>query len=177
MLPLVSTFKGVLLKSSCKPNAPISDLSHYPPMGQMMGGFDWRGCPCSWEFDYHWGPILCNFPPSLRGFDHRICPGIGAMDVLISQLPTLPHYGPVDQIDIGHTFWYFSILTAKKMEHIHTNFQLCETNDDFIPRPYFTRVPGYNSLVPNHCCPQYSLLPPVFANLGTLGAAKAWKQG
>ena len=50
----------------------------------------------------------------------------------------------------GSLFWL-----QKKMEHIHTNSQLCEANDDFIPRSYFTQVPGYNSLIPNHCCPQY----------------------
>ena len=33
--------------------------------------------------------------PSLRGFDYRVCPTIGAIDILISQIHTLPHYGPV----------------------------------------------------------------------------------
>ena len=34
-------------------------------------------------------------PPFLRGLDYRVCPTIEAMDILISQILTLPYYSPI----------------------------------------------------------------------------------
>lgn len=53
-------------------------------------------------------------------------------------------------------FYKASILTLATsfMDLPHMQY-VKQLNDCFIPRPYFTQVPGYNSFVPNHCYPQY----------------------
>ena len=36
-----------------------------------------------------------SLPSFLRGLDYRVCPTIEAMDILISQILTLPYYSPI----------------------------------------------------------------------------------
>ena len=72
----VATTTFMLIYSSIM-HLSINVTPHHTLTGQMMGiiwGFDWL--PQGW--------VSSNLPPSLRGFDCRVCPTIGAIDISFS---------------------------------------------------------------------------------------------
>ena len=107
-------------------------------MVRIQWGFGWGGCPYSWEFDYLWGRICSGLLPSWRGFDYRVCPARGAIDNLISQIPTVDvgiysyiqksvalHSSHIVLYKDGTSLWHFlegtgiqNLLSNRSLPHI-----------------------------------------------------------
>ena len=45
-------------------------------------------------------------PSFSRGFDYRVYPTVGTIDISISQIPTLLHYSPIWGGGVGHYIYY-----------------------------------------------------------------------
>ena len=87
----------LIFRPPCAPtksNAPINVMPHHPQyMVDNVGGSTEKGPPIV-------GNLITSkdeSPVISHGFDYRVCPNIGAIDILVSQIPTLPHYGLVWQ--------------------------------------------------------------------------------
>ena len=104
-----------LKKGRTKYYAPINIMPHYPPYGQKagnIGALTKGGCPYSRAFDYLWRHleygnglrILHSYTACVKStvIPHLLqgdliigyVPYIGAIDMQINQIPTLPHYSP-----------------------------------------------------------------------------------